>query len=124
MIRVLLVSRYPLFSQGIQSLLCHHADLEILGCDSDPTRAIEHIKELRPDVVIADSHDSDWNPASVVMRILREGVTATVIGLNLEDNTLHLYHEERRMAKGVEDLVEVIRASAPQSVRDSQARVK
>ncbi len=112
MIRVLIVSRYPLFSQGIWSMLCHQDDLEIVGCESDPGRAMQRINDLEPDVVIADNHDSEWSPASLVRRILKEAGSTTVIGLDLEDNTLRVFHEEQRTAQGIQDLVDAIRANA------------
>ncbi len=113
MIRILLISRYALFSQGIQSLLRHQGGFEILGCESNPSYAIERIKDLEPDVVIADHRDAAWDPASLTMRILAEGVATVVVGLDLESNTVHLYHQQRRMAKGVGDLVDLIRSNVP-----------
>ena len=42
------------------------------------------------------------------MRILREGARTSVIGLNLQDNTMCVYHGERRVVTEVKDLVEAI----------------
>ena len=39
MIRILMVSSYPLFSQGIETLLCHQVGLEIVGRETDFDRA-------------------------------------------------------------------------------------
>jgi FdhD protein len=72
-------------------------------------RAIERINELRPDVVILDSADPAWKATPTVMRILKERLGTKVIGLNLHDNTICVYREERRMAKEVKDLVMAIK---------------
>ncbi len=108
-IRIFLVSSYPLFSQGIEKLLCYEAGLEVVGRETDLDRAIKRIGELRPDVIILDSADSACAAAGTVMRILKGSWGAKVIGLNPQDNTICVYREERRMAKGVTDLVEAIK---------------
>jgi FdhD protein len=115
MTHILMVSSYPLFSQGIESLLCREVGLEIVGRETDFDRAIERINELQPDVVILDSADPAWQAASAVMRILKERLGIKVIGLNLQDNTICVYREERRMAKGVKDLVEAIKENPGKS---------
>jgi AmiR/NasT family two-component response regulator len=113
MMRVFIVSSHPLFGQGVESLLRQEAGVEIVGREADVDEAVERIKELRPDVVILDSADLVSDPTPAVMRILREGVRAKVIGLNLEDNTMCVYRGEQREVKGVEDLVEAIEPSLP-----------
>ena len=112
MTRVLLVSKYPLFGRGIQSLLCHKPDIEIIG-QVEPAQAIEQIKDLEPDVVITDSNNVTQDPNSVVAFILRTRCPPKLIVLNLEDNSLHIYHGEERTAKGVDDLVAAIRTNQP-----------
>ena len=72
--RIFMLSSHPLFSQGVESLLRRETGLEIVGRETDVDKAMERIKELRPNVVILDGGDPacDFTPA--VMRILREGV--------------------------------------------------
>jgi len=62
-------------------------------------------------VVILNSSDPAGDHAPAVMRILREGVGAKVIGLNLQDNTMCIYRGEQRVVKEVKDLVEAIERS-------------
>ncbi len=112
MTRVLLVSKYPLFGRGIQSLLRQQFDIDILG-QIEPIEAIERIRDLRPEVVITDSTEVSHVPDSIVAQILAMPFPPRVIGLNLEDNTLHIYQGEQREAKGIEDLVAAIRPSQP-----------
>jgi DNA-binding NarL/FixJ family response regulator len=111
MMRVLIVSSSPLFSQGVESLLRQESSLEVMGREVDVDKAMERIRELKPDVVIVDSGDPACGPTPAVMRILREGVGAKVIGLNLQNNTICIYRGEQRVVKEVKDLVEAIEPS-------------
>jgi DNA-binding NarL/FixJ family response regulator len=108
---IFMLSTHPLFSQGVESLLRQETGLEIVGRETDVDKAVERIKELRPDVVIVDSADPASDPTSAVMRILRERVVAKAIGLNLQDNTMCIYRGEQRVVKEVKDLVEAIEPS-------------
>jgi len=111
MVRVFMLSMHPLFGQGVESLLRRETGMEIVGQETEVDKAIEHIAELRPDAVIVDSTDPACDPTATVTRILRAGVTARIIGLNLGDNTLSLYRGEQRVAKGVEDLIKAVNAN-------------
>ncbi len=108
--RIFMLSSHPLFSQGVESLLCREAGLEIVGREMDLEKGLDRIRELRPDVVIVDSGDPTRDPTPTVMRILREGLGTRVIGLNLQDNIVCIYRGEQRIARGVEDLLEAIEA--------------
>ena len=88
-----------------------------MGHETDIDRAVECIKELRPDVVIVDSADPKADIMTSVMCILRERLDTKVIGINLEDNTICIYREERREVMAVEDLIEAIEQSDPCSDR-------
>ena len=99
--RIFMFSTNPLFGQGVESLLRRETGLEVVGREADVDKAIGRIKELRPDVVILDSGDPACAFTPAVMRILREGVGAKVIGLNLENNTMCIYRGEQRVVKEV-----------------------
>ena len=109
--RVFILSSHPLFSQGVENLLRQESRLEIVGREADVDKAVERIKELQPDVVILDGGDPARDPTLAVMRILREGLGAKVIGLNLQDNKMFIYRGEQRVVKEVKDLVEAIESS-------------
>jgi chemotaxis response regulator CheB len=109
--RVFILSSHPLFGQGVESLLHREERLEIVGRETDADKALERIKEIRPDVVILDCAEPACDPTLAVMRILREGLETKVIGLNFQDNTMCIYRGEQRMVKEVKDLVEAIEPS-------------
>jgi len=109
--RVFILSSHPLLSQGVESLLRQETGLDIVGRETDVDKAIGRIKELQPDVVIVDGSNPACDLTPAVLRILREGVGAKVIGLNLQDNTMCIYRGEQRVVKEVKDLVEAIERS-------------
>lgn len=109
--RVLVVSSFSLFNHGVESLLRNEAGLEIVGREKDVDKALERINQLRPDVVIIDTGNLLSDPASAVMRFLREGGEAKVITFSLEDNTMRIYCGERRVITEVGDLVRAIEHS-------------
>ncbi len=117
MIRVLILSRYPLFNQGIQSLLHDAADLQIVGQETAPGRAEARVRELKPDVVVIDDGDEATGLASEVMRLFREGVVNGVVELDTHLNTLLLYHREDRMAQQIQDLTRAIYAVLPRGAQ-------
>jgi DNA-binding NarL/FixJ family response regulator len=106
--RVFLLSSHPLFGQGVESLLRQETGLDIVGRETDVEKAIERIKELRPDVVIVDCAEPACDAMSVLMRIWREGLETKVLGLNLQDNTLCVYRGEQRVVKEMQYLIEAI----------------
>jgi DNA-binding NarL/FixJ family response regulator len=120
--RIFMLSRHPLFSEGVESLLCGEAGLEIVGRETDLEKGLGRIRELRPDVVIVDNGDPMHDPLAAVMRILRESLGTRVIGLNLQDNMVCTYRGEQRIARGVEDLLEAIEADGFRSEPASTQR--
>ena len=114
--RVFLLSCHPLFGQGVESLLRRETGLDIVGRVADVDKAVDRIRELQPDVVIVDGGDPTYDPASVVARIVGEGLQTKVIGLKLQDNTICIYRSEQRVIKEVKDLVEAIENNPSESM--------
>ncbi len=123
MTRILLVSRQSIFSSGLQSLLTHQAQVVIVGQEADPVRAVERVKELRPDVVIVDSECPECDLAELALAIFRTRLKVRVIGLGLSDNAIHIYRNERIIAHGVEELMEAIERDLPVSDMASPAEL-
>jgi DNA-binding NarL/FixJ family response regulator len=106
--RIFILTSHPLFSIGVETLLQDDAGLELVGRETDPDRAIERIKELKPDVVILDTEQATCNSEPVLMRIFQEQLGIHVIELNLQNNRICIYHEEQRIIRQVEDLRQAI----------------
>lgn len=105
--RVLILSCHPLFSKGVETLLRQQQGVDIVGRESDLETAIIRLKELRPDVVILDMGvGGDYGP--IRSRILDASQGVKIVGLNLENNTFSIYHEEQRILHQVQDLMQAI----------------
>jgi DNA-binding NarL/FixJ family response regulator len=107
--RIFVISGHLMFSQGLESLLRKEAGLDIVGQETDFSRAITRIEELQPDVVILDSDDA----APKVASILGASSGVKVIRLSLQDNNLYVYQARQRITKSVVDLLEVIGEDLP-----------
>ncbi len=121
--RVYMLSHLPLFSQGVQALLCREPGVEIVGRETDVEKAIEAINALKPDVVILDNDLQAGSLAPVALRLLEE-TQAKVIGLSLQSNTLYIYHKEKRVAHDIGDLMEAMKNNSSNEPSHSPASRK
>jgi GTP 3',8-cyclase len=108
--RVFILAGHSLFGRCIESLLRHEEGVEIVGNVKDLDRAIERIRILQPDVVIVDSNDSDATRAGVLLRLMKEEIKAHVVGINLRDNTVMIWHGEQRVIKELGDFLDSVMA--------------
>lgn len=106
--RVFILSSHPILGKGIESLLQWEEGLTIVGHEIDPDRAMEQIKALQPDVVIVDCSDAEAARALTVMRPFKQGTRPCVIGLDLSENTISIYHGEQRPIQDVDDLIAAV----------------
>ena len=53
-IKVYLIDDQAMIRAAFKNLLAQHADIEVIGDNGDPRKAIAEIPELRPDVVLLD----------------------------------------------------------------------
>jgi DNA-binding NarL/FixJ family response regulator len=101
---IFIISQYPMFGQGLKSLLQQQADLDIVGWETDLDEAIKQIKELQPEIVLLESDRSFPG----VSPILQASPDSKVINLNLHSTRLYLYQARQWTAKSLEDLMQVI----------------
>jgi chemotaxis response regulator CheB len=99
----------PLFRESIESLICQEMEAEIVGRETSIERAFQCITTMQPDVIVVDGSDPDFDHGKVVSSVMELGLTAKVIGLNLNDNRICIYRGEQKIAREVNDLVEAIR---------------
>lgn len=109
MTRIFVLSGQSLFSRGVEILLRQDQGMELVGEETDVERAIERIKALCPDVVLLEQELPAGDTAPVVMRILNEMPNAKIVGVQLADNMIRVYHGEQRVAREIGDLWEVIK---------------
>ena len=106
--RVLLVVSSTLFGQGVENLLRQQASLEVWNCEMDVSRAIEHVKTLKPDVVIIEHRTPVDDIGCAVRLMLRECEQLKVIELDPEDDTICIYSSRQQVFEEVQDLMEAI----------------
>lgn len=109
MTRIFIISNYPLFGHGLESLLSQANGLDVMGQETDLDRAVERVKTLQPDVVIVDNSGPGQQaiPAAV-LQILDENSGTKVVGLSLQGNHLRIYQSTQRIITNVEDLMSII----------------
>ncbi len=105
MIHILLLSP-QLRSNAYLQALSQRPELSIVGVERDLERALECAKELKPDVIIADSRESTLD--LTILRILLEGIAPVVIVLNVVESRLRLYRSDEWQVNDVEDLLQAI----------------
>ncbi len=93
-------------------------EIEVVGMERDDRRAMDRIRQLRPDVILVDSDTRESLSCLTISEIFQEIPDARVISLNLERNGIDIYDKQQIAASGPEDLVRAIRGnSAVQSAK-------
>ena len=106
--RIFIISRHPLFGEGIEELLHQQSGAIVLGREQDMAKAIQQIFELQPDIVIFDCNDEQIDISSAVMQILQKGVNTRVIGLDLNENMIYTHTREQQVVKEIDDLLKAV----------------
>ncbi len=70
--RILIVDDYPIFRNGLRSLLSFHQDFDIVGEAGDGQEAIEFVEKLQPDLVLMDLSMPRMNGLDATRKIKRK----------------------------------------------------
>ncbi len=97
---------HPLFARGLERLLQGQDGVVVAGVEKTTDKALAHVKELRPDVIIIEAEQRESQPEQLFSHFLREQPAAKMIRLNLQDNTAILYSGRRCTANSIEDLMQ------------------
>lgn len=106
--RVFIVSQTSLFAQGIRSLLRGSKSIEIIGLESDPTKAIKAVRTLQPNVVIVET-SLGAKEQSVLDVLLHSQTPMRLVALDLEQNHAMVCDPHTVVTTRAKDLVEAIR---------------
>ena len=68
-IRVLLIDDDPLVRAGLKMILSSAADLAVVGAVGDGSRAVQAVREHRPDVVLMDVRMPELDDISATQRL-------------------------------------------------------
>jgi signal transduction histidine kinase/CheY-like chemotaxis protein len=89
-IRVLLVDDHAMVRQGLRSIVDAYAHLQVAGEANNGVKAIDAVRELRPDVVVMDLNMPQMNGIEATKRIKQEFPDTAVIGLSVNPESTEL----------------------------------
>ncbi|GAB4542020.1 MAG: hypothetical protein Kow0063_33490 [Anaerolineae bacterium] len=107
--RILIVSHYSLFDQGLRAALSRQPDVEIVGVCRDLAEAYDRSQTLKPDVLllIVAPEIADGS----AFRLLEE-VSPVIIRISPTDGTMQVYRREQVDQASLSDLMTAIQATA------------
>jgi two-component system, NarL family, nitrate/nitrite response regulator NarL len=99
-IRVLLVDDHALFRKGIASLLAAEPGFEVVGEAHDGQQAVEHARELMPDLIVMDLNMPRAGGSEATRRILEEFPYVKIVILTVSEDDKDLFEAVRCGAHG------------------------
>lgn len=103
--RVFILSSHGLFGQGVHSLLKQSSDIDIVGWEEDACMAVKKIRALRPAVVITGCAEPHCDLPHEVSQLLDEELEIKLICIDLNSNSMFIYHKEEKTVKEVGDFM-------------------
>ena len=85
-IRILLADDHGIIRQGLRSLLNKQPDMEVVAEAEDGRKAIDLVREFRPDMVIMDITMPNLNGVEATRQITAEFTQTKVIALSIHSN--------------------------------------
>lgn len=98
-----------MFSLGLENLLRQDKEIKILGQETDREKALRKVEDLKPDVVIVYTDDSQVGSRSFIIEVLRISPTTKVIGLSLQNNSFYIYQVKQGETSSVDDLFRTLK---------------
>jgi two-component system, NarL family, response regulator NreC len=83
--RILICDDHTLFVEGIKAMFRHEPSLEIIGEARDGRRAVELVKELKPDLLLIDVSMPDMNGPDATSRIREFDHTVKILILTMHE---------------------------------------
>lgn len=109
--RIIIVSQYSLFDQGLRSALSQQPDVEVVGVYRDPEAAYAQAQALRPDVLLLIAGPEIVRDSA--FRLLEE-VSSSIIRISPTDGTMQAYRRENVGQATLDNLMEAIQTTASQ----------
>ena len=91
-VRIVIADDHVIMTAALRSLFAAHADLEVIGEAHDGRRAVEIVREMKPDLVLMDISMPGLNGIDATRQILAECRSTKVIVLSM--------HIEERFVTG------------------------
>ena len=84
--KILLADDHAIIRQGLCSLLEKQPDIEVVGAVQDGKKALELVRELKPDIVIMDITMPNLNGVDATRKIIGELGNVKVIALSMHSS--------------------------------------
>jgi DNA-binding NarL/FixJ family response regulator len=84
--RILLADDHAIIRQGLCSLLEKQQDIEVVGAVEDGRKALELVREIKPDIVIMDISMPNLNGIDATRKIVGEMDNVKVIALSIHSS--------------------------------------
>lgn len=115
-ITVVIVDDHPLFRQGVVDTFSLEKDFKIIGETDDGDRALEIIRELRPQLAVLDVNLPGMNGQQITRHLRAERIPTRVVLLTAYDDIEQVIHSMRSGASAYcakhikpEELIKVAR---------------
>lgn len=104
--RVFVIWSHPLFHDAVRLLLAH-PDIDWVGETSDYEGMVEIVMKISPDIVIFEE-DEDRSSSQILAMPEKIPSLERIIGLNLNNNELRIYHHKVKNVGHTDDLIQSI----------------
>ncbi len=116
--RILIMSQYSLFDQGLRSALSQQSDVEVVGVCRDLETAYAQAQSLHPDAVLLIAGPDIARESAFH---LLEEISSSIIRISPSDGTMQVFRREQVDQASLDDLMTAIQATAFQwSKSDSE----
>jgi DNA-binding NarL/FixJ family response regulator len=99
-----------LFARGLERLL-EEEGVDVVGIAAPDKQGIERMKNLGPDIVIAEIEEREPAKGLLLARLLRQASRAALVQISLKNNSATLYTGHRWTAHTPHELVKEIMSS-------------
>jgi DNA-binding NarL/FixJ family response regulator len=98
--RIVIVDDHPLFRKGLQELIHSEGSFAVCGEAANAAEAMEVIRKLHPDLVIADLSLPGTNGIELIKNIRAEFAELPILVLSMHDESLYALRAMRAGADG------------------------
>ncbi|MBI2305506.1 MAG: hypothetical protein HYU86_12270 [Chloroflexi bacterium] len=105
---IVVVYGKSLLAQGIERLLRKVEDIEVVGIDLERAGAMESIRSVQPGTVVLDMDDVSLKGGDLILRLLQNVSSLTVVCLTNNGERADIYHKEQKPLTTTQELWEII----------------
>jgi DNA-binding NarL/FixJ family response regulator len=100
MIRLLIVDDHTLFREGLQHIIAHWDDFELVGQATNGEEALALAGETMPDLVLMDIHMPGMDGIETTRRMSRQIPSAFIVMLTVSEEEEYLFEAMKAGARG------------------------